>query len=83
MLELRNISFEEVAGDMVIRDAYFIPNLMPACNCTFGVTSLRDVLTISLGHKPNAVSENKAREIINAVYDSLTMSLEEDASVAS
>lgn len=80
---IRNISFEEVAGDMVVRDAYFIPNLMPACNCTFGVTSLRDVLTISLGHKLNAVSEEKAREIINAVYDSLTMSLEEDASVAS
>lgn len=80
---LKNISFEEAAGDIVVRDAYFIPNLMPACNCTFGVTSLKDVLTLSLGHKPNAVSENRAWEIINAVYDSLTMSLEEDASVAS
>ena len=80
---IRNISFEAVAGDMVVRDAYFIPNLMPACNCTFGVTSLRDVLTISLGYKLNAVTENRAWEIINAVYESLTTSLEEDSSVAS
>ncbi len=83
MSNIKNISFEAAAEDFVVRDAYFIPNLMPACNCTFGVTSLRDVLTISLGHKLNAVSESKAREIINTVYDSLTMSLEEDASVAS
>ena len=80
---LRAISFAAGSEDFVVRDAYFIPNLMPACNCTFGVTSLRDVLTISLGHKLNAVSEEKAREIINKVYDSLTMSLEEDAVVAS
>ncbi len=80
---IREVSFKAAAEDFVIRDAYFIPNLMPACNCTFGVTSLRDVLTISLGHKLNAVSENKAREIINEVYESLTGALEEDASVAS
>lgn len=80
---LRDISFEDVAGDMVVRDAYIIPNLMPACNHTFGVISSNDLLTISLGYKPNAVSESKAREIINAVYESLTGSLEEDKSVAS
>lgn len=80
---LREISFAAGSEEFVVRDAYFIPNLMPACNCTFGVTSLRDVLTISLGHKLNAVSEEKAREIINKVYDSLTMSLEADAVVAS
>ena len=83
MSNIRDVSFRAASEDFVIRDAYFIPNLMPACNCTFGVTSLRDVLTISLGHKLNAVSENKAREIINKVYESLTGALEEDASVAS
>ncbi len=83
MSNIRDVSFKANSEDFVIRDAYFIPNLMPACNCTFGVTSLRDVLTISLGHKLNAVSESKAREIINTVYDSLTGALEEDASVAS
>lgn len=80
---IRSISFEAESKDFVVRDAYFIPNQMPACNCTFGVTSLRDVLTISLGYKLNAVSESKAREIINDVYDRLTMSLEEYVSVAS
>lgn len=83
MSNIRDVSFRAASEDFVIRDAYFIPNLMPACNCTFGVTSLRDVLTISLGHKLNAVSESKAREIMNEVYDSLTGALEEDATVAS
>ena len=59
--------FELSSRNITLKDCYFIPNLMPACACTFGVVSLSDTLTISLGFKKNLVTQQLAEEIIDKV----------------
>lgn len=59
--------FELSSKNITLKDCYFMPNLMPACACTFGVASLSDTLTISLGFKKNLVTQEKAEEIIDKV----------------
>lgn len=51
--------------DFVVRDCYFVPNIMPACGCTFGVASLDNVMTVSLGYKKNLVSDEQAKQILH------------------
>jgi len=58
-----NVEFAANSEDFVVRDCYFIPNLMPACACTFGVASHENVMTISLGYKKNLVSDEQAKKI--------------------
>lgn len=68
--EVSNIGNIEMAANatgMVVRDCYFAPNLMPACACTFGVVSLGETLTISLGYKKKFVSDETAQKIMDDV----------------
>ena len=61
--------------DFVVRDCYIVPNLMPACACTFGVVSLENAITISLGYKKNHVSDEQAKKITHKVVSSLVRSI--------
>ena len=68
--EVSNIGNIEMAANatgLVVRDCYFAPNLMPACACTFGVVSLGEMLTISLGYKKKFVSDETAQKIMDDV----------------
>ena len=72
--EISNIGNVEMAvnsEDFVVRDCYFAPNLMPACACTFGVVSLGDTLTISLGYKKKFVPDETAQQIMEDVVSYL------------
>ena len=66
-----NVEFVANSEDFVVRDCYFIPNLMPACACTFGVASHENVMTISLGYKNNLVSDEQAKKITHEVVSYL------------
>ncbi len=70
-----NVEFDASSEDFVVRDCYFVSNLMPACACTFGVVTLNNILTISLGHKKNHVSTEAAKEIMEQVVARLTEGL--------
>lgn len=68
--EVSNIGNIEMAANatgLVVRDCYFAPNLMPACACTFGVVSLGETLTISLGYKKKFVPDETAQKIMDDV----------------
>lgn len=65
------LQFTSNSEDFVVRDCYFIPNLVTACACTFGVTSLENTIAISLGYKKNLVSDEQAREITHKVVSYL------------
>jgi len=76
--DISNIGSVEYAAnseDFVVRDCYFVPNLMPACACTFGVVSLGNVITISLGYKKNLVSDTEAKKITHEVVSYLVRSM--------
>ena len=76
--EISNIGTVDFAAnceDFVIRDCYFIPNPMPACACTFGVTSLGNVLTASLVHKKSLVSTEQAKSFLHEVMSYLVRNI--------
>ena len=69
------IDFAANCEDFVIRDCYFIPNPMPACACTFGVTSLSHVLTVSLVHKKSIVSTEQAKNFLHEIVSYLVRNI--------
>lgn len=69
------IDFAANCEDFVIRDCYFIPNPMPACACTFGVTSLSHVLTVSLVHKKSIVSTEQAKTFLHEIVSYLVRNI--------
>lgn len=76
--DLSNIGRVEYAAnseDFVVRDCYFVPNLMPATACTFGVASLDNVITISLEHKKKLVPDEQARAILHEVVSYLVRNM--------
>lgn len=70
-----SVDFTANCEDFVIKDCYFIPNPMPACASTFGVSSLDNVLTISLVHKKNIVSSEQAKKILHNVISYLVRNM--------
>lgn len=64
---LGKVEFEAACEDFNVRSCYFVPNLTISCDCTFGVVSLNNALTITLAHKPNVVSETEAKRILDQV----------------
>lgn len=70
-----NVEYAANSEDFVIRDCYFVPNLMPATACTFGVVSLGNVITLSLLHKQNLVSNEQAKAILHEVVSLLVRSM--------
>ena len=70
-----SVDFTANCEDFVIKDCYFIPNPMPACACSFGVSSLGNVLTISLVHKKGIVPSDKAKEILHDVMSFLVRNM--------
>lgn len=70
-----NVEYAANSEDFVVRDCYFVPNLMPACACTFGVVSLDKVITLSLGYKKNLVSDEQAKTILHEAVSYLVRSM--------
>jgi len=69
---LGNVEYRACSHGLIVKDVYFSPNLMPACACTFGVVTLDDALTISLGYKKKFVPDEEAFKIMEDVYAYLT-----------
>ncbi len=70
-----NVEYAANSDDFVVKNCYLIPNLMPACACTFGVATLGNVITVSLGYKKNLVSDEQAKKITHDVVSYLARSL--------
>lgn len=67
------VEFYANSEDFVVRDCYFVSNPMPACACTFGIVTLNNLLTISLGHKQNLVSTQEAKNILEQIITWLSI----------
>jgi len=55
-----------------VLDFVLVPNLTMVCDCTFGVATANDTLTIAMPYKSKNVTEENAEKIMQIVYDKLS-----------
>ena len=62
------ISFENnMRNKRAIKDCYFSPNLATTCNYAFGVMSVNNSLTISLGYKNKIIQQEQAEKAMDSI----------------
>lgn len=66
---LGKTEFECQKENVTIRDCYFAPNLATACDYAFGVMTVNNELTISVGYKDKSISKETIEAVLKRILD--------------